>query len=320
MKQGGFESRRKAAWDEFERLVTGMEKRKPQPGTDEFPRRFREICADLALARHRMYRGLVSERLNQLVIRGYKFLYRSPHQGAEAFARFAMADFPAAVRREWRLFALCSALFWVPFFGMMLAVQADMDWAQAILGPQVMSQLDSMYGEDSNQIAYLREEFGSNFMMFGFYIQNNVSIDFRIFAGGMAFGLGTIFFLVHNGLAIGASAGYVQAVGNPEAFWTFVAGHSSFELTGMVIAGVAGLRLGLALLHPGRLPRGAAIAHAARQALPLILGAGIMTVLAAVIEGFWSAQPFPAGLKYSVGIFFWLLHAVYFILLGRGRE
>ena len=42
---------------------------------------------------------------------------------------------------------------------------------------------------------------------------------------------------------------------NPESFWSFVAGHSSFELLGMIVSGMAGMRLGLALLRPGRLPR-----------------------------------------------------------------
>jgi uncharacterized membrane protein SpoIIM required for sporulation len=157
-------------------------------------------------------------------------------------------------------------------------------------------------------------------MMFGHYIRNNVSIDFRIFAGGMVAGLGTIFFLIYNGLGIGAAAGYVTYACDPKSFWTFVAGHSSFELLGMTVAGVAGMRLGLAVLKPGNLSRGKAIGAAAKKALPLILGAGGMTVIAAFIEGFWSAQPLPAGLKYGVGIFFWVLHAAYFLGLGRGAR
>ena len=61
----------------------------------------------------------------------------------------------------------------------------------------------------------------------------------------------TIFFLVFNGIHIGAAAGYANYACNPESFWTFVAGHSSFELLGMVVAGVAGMRLGLGVLKPG---------------------------------------------------------------------
>jgi uncharacterized membrane protein SpoIIM required for sporulation len=178
--------------------------------------------------------------------------------------------------------------------------------------------MEQMYGSKEDQIAFLRSEYGSNFMMFCFYIFNNVAIDFRIFAGGMVAGIGTLFFLLFNGLHIGAAAGYVNHAGNPESFWTFVAGHSSFELLGMVCAGMAGMRLGLAILRPGRMTRPRALALAAKSALPLIYGAALLTFLAAVVEGFWSAQPLPSSVKYSVGITFWVLHAVYFLFAGKG--
>ena len=165
-----------------------------------------------------------------------------------------------------------------------------------------------------------RSECGSNFMMFGFYIQNNVSIDFRVFAGGIVAGLGTIFFTIYNGLYIGAAAGYANYACNPEAFWSVVSGHSSFELLGVVVAAMAGMRLGMGVLKPGRLSRSKSIAASAKQSLPLIFGAAGMTALAAVVEGFWSAQPYPPAVKYGVGIFFWVLHLVYFTLLGRGAR
>lgn len=317
MKEGSFEERRRKAWDEYEQLVASMERRKPIPGVSDLPKRFREVCADLALAHHRMYRGSIVGRLNELVIRGYKLLYRSRKRGRESFMKFVMHDFPAALRKERKLFWLCSAMFWVPFFGTMLLAKVDLDWVQAILGPEQMTQIEWMYGGDEEQISYFREEFGSNFMMFGHYIKNNVSIDLRIFAGGIVACLGTIFYIFYNGLAIGASAGYVNEACNPASFWTFVAGHSSFELLGMIVAGVAGMRLGLAVVAPGRMVRSKAIANAARLSLPLILGAAGMTCLAAVVEAFWSAQPLPASVKYTFGITMWVLHIFYFTFLGR---
>ena len=183
-----------------------------------------------------------------------------------------------------------------------------------------MAGMEQMYGGQEDQIHHLREKFGSNFMMFGHYIRNNVGIDFQIFAGGILACIGTIFFLIYNGVHIGASAGYVHYACNPESFWTFVAGHSSYELLGMVVAGMAGMRLGLGILKPGRLPRGRALAEAGKRALPLLYGAAVMTGLAAVVEGFWSAQAMPAGVKYGVGIAGWALHVVYFLAMGRGTR
>ena len=154
-------------------------------------------------------------------------------------------------------------------------------------------------------------------MMFAHYIQNNVGIDFRLFAGGILYGVGTLFFLIYNGIYFGAVIGYVTAAGDPEKLWRFVAGHSSFELLGMLVVGMAGLKMGFSLLAPGQLSRSQALSKAGRDCLPLLIGGASITALAAVVEGFWSAQPISAEVKYTVGISFWGLHLVYFVFAGR---
>jgi len=88
----------------------------------------------------------------------------------------------------------------------------------------------------------------------------------------------------------------------------------------MVVSGMAGMKLGLAILRPGRLPRVRALVAAGKDALPLIYGAALMTTLAAIVEGFWSAQLLPSGVKYAVGILGWLLHIAYFTMAGRGKH
>jgi len=314
---GDFEHRNSARWAEYERLVGLVEKGKGGPEAEQLPRLFRELSLDLSLAESRMYGARITERLNELVIRGYELIYRTRRGTWENIVSFVAVRFPQTVRKEWRLFWLCNAVFWLPFFAMMLSAHHDIRWVQAVLGADGMAGMEQMYGGKEEQLSHLRSEYGSNFMMFCFYIYNNVGIDFRIFAGGMAGGLGTLFFLLFNGLQLGAAAGYVDHACNPESFWSFVAGHSSFELLGMVVSGMAGMRLGLAILRPGRLPRVRALVEASKKALPLIYGAALMTALAAVVEGFWSAQAIPSNLKYTVGIIGWVLHIAYFALAGR---
>jgi uncharacterized membrane protein SpoIIM required for sporulation len=318
MTVGDFEDRNRERWAEYERLVEQLEKGKKGVDASCLPRRFRELCVDLSLAEFRMYGERLEARLNGLVIRGYELLYRQRRTGWDKIAKFLIVDFPNAVRREWRLFWLCSVVFWLPFFVVMLSARHDIQWVQAILGADGMASMDGMYGGREQQIEHLREQYGANFMMFGHYIRNNVGIDLQTFAGGIVAGVGTLFFLLFNGVYLGAAAGYVNEACNPESFWTFVSGHSSYELLGMVVAGMAGMRLGLALLRPGRLPRTRALAEAAKQALPLIFGAMLLTTLAAVVEAFWSARFLPSGLKYGVGIAGWVLHAGYFLWVGKG--
>jgi uncharacterized membrane protein SpoIIM required for sporulation len=157
-------------------------------------------------------------------------------------------------------------------------------------------------------------------LMFGYYIRNNISIAFRTFAGGILGGVGSIFFLVYNGLVIGTVMGHIRQMGYGGRFFPFVIGHGAFELTAIVLAGAAGLRMGLALLSPGRVSRGQALLLAGRTSLRMLYGAAAMLVLAAFLEAFWSPLSQPAGTKYGVGIILWGYVFSYFLLAGRQRR
>jgi uncharacterized membrane protein SpoIIM required for sporulation len=156
--------------------------------------------------------------------------------------------------------------------------------------------------------------------MFGFYIWNNVQIGFQTFAGGLAYGVGSLWFLASNGVVIGAVAGYLTQIGYSRSFWSFVAGHSPFELLAIVLSGAAGLRLGLALVAPGNLSRKAALVAAAKPAVRVMYGAALMFFIAAFIEAFWSPlTDVPYATKIAAGVAGWILLLSYFAFAGRAR-
>ena len=311
-----FEKMNEARWEESELMVDSLDGKtslSPQQAR-RLPANFRKVCQDLAVSGERLYGLALSTRLNGLVMGGFRHLYRSRTRMKPV--RFLTRTFPGAFKHNLTLFWISVVLFWLPFFVMFFSGQSGLTWIQAIIGPQGMAGMDAMYGKNGDALAHGRETHGSDFMMFTFYVMNNVGIDFRIFGGGILFGVGTLFFTIFNGLAIGASAGYVHATGDPMKFWTFVSGHSAFELVGLHISSMAGLRLGWGLIRPGQLTRMAALKKNAREALVLLGGAAILTFLAAFIEGFWSAHPNPAALKFTVGGVFWVLTIAY-LMSGR---
>lgn len=314
-----FEKENADRWQRLGALLAKVESGKDTTGVEELPQLFRQACHDLSVAQHRMYGPRLVGKLNSLAIAGYRVIERRISGGWERLATMIVAEFPQAVRRERRLFWFCMAMFWLPFIFLAAWSPFDPEWAMSILGPQGMLQMEQMYGKDTSPMDYMREEFGSNFAMFAFYIYNNVGINLRTFAGGLLGGIGSIFFMLFNGAHIGAATGYVHHACNPETFYSFVAGHSAPELMGLVISGMAGMRLGLSLVIPGQYDRRTALVLGGRKALVLITGAALMTSLAAVIEGFWSANPFPPMLRYSVGAVMWVLTLGYLFFSGRGR-
>ena len=130
---------------------------------------------------------------------------------------------------------------------------------------------------------------------------------------------GALFVLVVNGIGIGTVFGHLQQIGYGDPLWRFVCGHAPFELTAIVLAGGAGLRLGLSLVAPGRHRRIDALAIAGAKGARLCLGVAFMLLVAAFIEAFWSStQSIPAAVKYSVSGVLWTLVAVWLGLGGRG--
>jgi uncharacterized membrane protein SpoIIM required for sporulation len=161
---------------------------------------------------------------------------------------------------------------------------------------------------------------GSDLAMFGYYIANNIGIGFQTFALGIAGGVGTLYALVYNGLILGALSAHMISIGYSSTFFGFVVSHAALELTGIVISGAAGFKLGYALLAPGRLRRVDALRIAARESVQLVYGVIAMLILAACIEAFWSSRTLiPNQLKVTAGASFGLATLLYFAFAGRRR-
>jgi len=316
VRQAPFEAAHAAEWREFDLFLE--DKKDPPFDPAQMPERYRRICHELALAQDRRYSPDLVDRLNRLALRGHHALYENRRRQTGRVVEFLLGGFPRLVRTEWRVVAAAALLFFGPLALLIAVLQVHPEFVHYLLEPEQIAQFHSMY-DPANRRLGMREADGS-LQMFGFYIWNNVRIGFQTFAGGLAFGVGSVWFLGANGVIIGAVAGYLTQVGYTETFWSFVAGHSSLELLAIVISGAAGLRLGLALIAPGGVSRKAALMAAAKPAVRLMYGAAIMFMFAAFVEAFWSPltePPFQA--KIGVGLFGWALALAYFLLAGRGR-
>lgn len=322
MKQAPFEARHRGEWAAFERFLDRGAK--PAKGAApvfepaEMPLRYRRLCQDLALAADRQYSPDLVDRLNHLALRGHHQLYANRGRQSQRLIDFFLVSFPALVREEWRVVGAAALLFYGPLLLLLAALQLFPDFVHYILSPAQIARFHEMY-DPANRNIGMREA-DTNLAMFGFYIWNNVRIGFQTFAGGILAGVGSVWFLGANGVIIGAVAGYLTQVGYGPTFWSFVSGHSSLELTAIVISGAAGLRLGLAVIAPGNLTRKAALVAAAKPAVRLMYGAATLFFAAAFVEAFWSPHSgIPFELKISAGIAGWAVLLGYLVFAGRAR-
>jgi uncharacterized membrane protein SpoIIM required for sporulation len=316
MKQAPFEAAHAHEWQQFEDFLERPKSTAFPP--EEMPARYRRLCQSLALAADRQYSPALVDRLNQLALRGHHALYQNRRRQTQRVVEFMLAGFPALVREEWRLVLAATLLFFGPLLGLIAVLLVFPEFVHYLLTPEQIASYHEMYDPASKRLGM--READSSVAMFGFYIWNNVQIGFQTFAGGLAYGVGSAWFLAANGAVIGATAGYLTEIGYTRTFWSFVAGHSSFELIAIVLSGAAGLRLGLALIAPGNLTRKAALVAAAKPAVRIMYGAALLFFIAAFVEAFWSPMTeVPYATKIAAGVAGWVLLAAYLAFAGRAR-
>ncbi len=322
MNQSQFEQNHQEQWSRFQDLLGVLENKPDRAKKDvsiaDLPVHYRQLCNHYSLAQARHYSPALVDRLHELVLRGHRQLYKKKTALIWNVLAFMGRDFPQTVRRHYRAFWLAFVLFYGPAAAIGIATYRNPALIYSIADERQVVQMEIMYDPDNRKIGRAAErDSETDLAMFGYYILNNISIGFRTFAGGIIFGLGSIFFLVFNGVMIGGVAGHLSHPPFNSTFWPFVSGHGAFELTAIVISGAAGLLLGYSLIRPGRYKRADALRLQAPTALKLVMGAAALLLFAAFIEAFWSSSPLPPAIKYGMAACNWTLVTLYLVFAGR---
>ena len=322
-----FEALYQKEWIELEALLDRVlgrgsargQERDDVPG-ERVAALYRRSCEQLALARARSYPAYVVDRLERLTADGHQVIYRQHAFGFARLKAMLAVEFPRAVRAQSRYVAAATVLFLVPTFAVGLLVYWYPELILSVVSSQTAASFEQMYSPGAESIGRVREA-STDWVMFGYYIRNNIGVAFQCFAGGLFAGLGSLFFLAYNGAFGGAIAGYLTERGMAPTFYSFVATHSAFELTAIVLSGAAGLRIGHSLLAPGRLTRRQALVFATQDSAVILYGIVAMLLVAAGIEAFWSsAQWLSHPIKYGVAALCWIGVLAYFTLQGRRAD
>lgn len=322
MKQSLFEARHKVEWERFTLALERLEHGKDTSQVASFPKAYRRLCQHLALAQERGYSSFLIDSLQQQVLRGHQQLYRHRSRFGANLLSFILADFPRRVRAEWPFVLAAALLFFGSLIGFALLVYGYPELIYNLIPAEQVREMQSMYDPVAGHLGRSAERAASeDWVMFGYYVMHNIGIAFQTFASGLLLGVGSGFFLFYNGLIIGAVAGHLSEIGFGQTFWSFVIGHGAFELTAITLAGAAGLKLGWAVIAPGRLTRGEALVEAARKSVLLVCGVMLLLLIAAFVEAYWSSKTsVTPQTKYLVGAALWAAVAAYLLFAGRTRH
>lgn len=265
---------------------------------ENFARLYRLACADLARARTLKLSPDVIDYLNNIVGQAHSYLYSFKPVRLSQVKKFFTQILPAVIRQN-RYFMLLSALFFfLPYAITFIFCCSDPDTAPLLVPQRLLSQIAESY---KSELSSARGVGMSTFAL-SFYMQHNITIAFFSFAGGVLAGLGTIYFLVYNGITLGAITGYITALGYGDNLLAFITAHSVMELCGLVTAGAAGLLLGYSIIKASKFYKKDQLGKQRNTIFYLVCAAALMLVCAAAIEGGISPQPLFYGFKLAIAL------------------
>lgn len=278
---------------------------------------YRSACTDLMLAdAHDLPRETVAH-LQALVARAHNLVYRASGFQFRDLGRALFYSAPRRLRYDPAL-RLATLVFWSVFLFTALLAAGRSDFAPGILGEPFLETFDHMYAEPVSADRHDGQE-RNDTLMAGFYIQHNTSIGLQCFAWGILFGLGSLYQLFSNALIFGTLFGYMTTRPHGINFFHFVTAHSAFELTAIIVASAAGMRLGWGLIDTQGQARISSLRREAANALPAVGVAVVLFVLAALVEGYVSASSLPYWTKAAVAILSAASIIAYLALGGRGE-
>ena len=322
MKVSELLEQRRRNWLELESLCSQMQNRRkkkmPADSIVRFSSLYRAACADLALADAYQLPPNTVQYLHQLVGQAHNQLYRSRKYQFSRWAEVLLVETPQKILND-----PCVQFVFVVFWGLFILsawfAYNETVWPQ--FGKQVLGedQIEAMKNSFHNFEDF---SWSTNVFRASFYIWNNAGIGLQCFAGSVVVIPG-VALIAQNAVILGASFGVMF---QPEAgqagvnFRNFVTAHGPFELGAIVLAGAAGLRIGVSWLFTRGLTRLSSLRGSLWDAMPIACCATVLFILAAFIEAFISPSTLPWEIKAFIALFASTLMTFYFVVLGYPRN
>jgi len=290
--------KRRPLWDRLASLLAQSERNGlsdlSRAELQELALLYRQVAADLSVLRQDSTARTYASHVNQLLARAHHIIYSARKANLVSVFRFLRNDYPQIFQRNIQ-FVLASLLVSSAcgLLGVVLTT-ARPEFMRHFVGPEMIATME-------RHQMWTRSIVGIAPMATSAIMTNNLSVSFITFAGGIAFGLGTLYNLYFNGMLLGVVGAACHQYGMSVALWSFVAAHGSLELPSIIIAGAGGLRLGHSMLFPGGYRWKDSIAKGGIEATRLVSGIIPLLVIAGCLEGFFSPSHAPVWLKFAVG-------------------
>ncbi len=264
-------------WKSLEQVLT----RPAAADPDFLAENYMLLSDDLAYAQTFFPKSKTTIYLNSLAVKLYALIYRNKKEPGSRLLNFWTTELPllmVSFRTE-GILALILMLISVAiglFSGLF-----DSDFPTQILGESYIRMTLDNINNGTPLAVYDSNPVLPMFLSIAF---NNLFVSVLVFVSGVIAGIGTVYYLISNGIMIGA---FLSVFLSQKVNFEGMAGvwiHGTLEISCIILAGAAGLQIGRSLLFPGTFPRGYSFKTGVKNGLKLTIGVFPLIILAAVLE------------------------------------
>ncbi len=298
----------RAQWERLEALVS-RRRRLTGREADELVTLYQRVGTHLSVVRSSAPDAVLVGRLSSLVGRARSAVTGAHTPAWRDIARFVTVTYPAAVYTSARWWVPTAVAFFAASWGIGWWVASHDDVQAALVPSETVAQLVEQDFADYYSSAPAAE------FAFGVWT-NNAWIAASCLALGVFLGVPVVNVLWQNAANVGVMGGLMWAHGRGDVFFGLITPHGLLEITAVLIAAGAGLRLGWTVVSPGPRTRLRALAETGRATVGMAIGLAGMLLVSGVIEAFVTPSGLPTWARIGIGVAAELAFLAYVVVLG----
>ncbi|MEQ9468305.1 MAG: stage II sporulation protein M [Ekhidna sp.] len=308
MKQAFFVKLNQDKWAGYEQQLD-----QGSTSADDLAKMYVHLTEDLAFAKAKYPRTSLTAYLNKLSLKVHNLIYRNKPENKGRLTRFWKFEVPYEMAMAGKPMLYAFLIMTVGVVVGIISTANDETFARLILGDAYVDMtLENIKKGDPMGVYGSMDQWSMFFMI----TSNNIRVSFLAFVFGFLTSAGTGMILFRNGIMLGVFNYFFVQQGLFDETMLSVWVHGTIEISAIVIAGGAGIKMGNGLLFPGSYPRAYAFKKAAKSGLKIVMGLVPFFILAGFIESFltrYTQWPLAAKLAIILGSFALIVY--YFILL-----
>jgi uncharacterized membrane protein SpoIIM required for sporulation len=278
MREAAFTKQNIERWQSYEKLLSGGVM--PPEKKSEI---FIQLTDDLSFARTQYPTSETTQYLNTLTSKIHQQIYKNKKEEKKRFITFWTHELPELFSTLRRPLLYSFLITFIATSIGVLSTLGDDSFTRLVMGDAYvnMTMENIKHGDPTGVYGK-----GEQLDMFFAITFNNIRVSFAAFAAGILCSLGTGYLLFQNGVMLGSffALFYQEKLLLDSVLVVML--HGTLEISAIIIAGGAGLRMGNSILFPGTYSRMESFKMGAKDGLKVVMGLMPVFILAGFIESF----------------------------------